>query len=61
MAYVVHTNGRLADGRPYQFIAHWAIAMGDPVQRPEWVVVPDGQPLLAVEVWSDQDELDGEN
>lgn len=61
MAYVVRTNGLLSNGRPYQFVAHWDVAVGDEIQQPEWVAVPDGQRLVVVEVLPDGNEQDGEN
>lgn len=61
MAYIVHTNGRLSNGSPYQFVAHWDIAVGDDVQQPEWVAAPDGQKLVVTEVLPDGNDPAGEN
>lgn len=53
MASIAYTNGTLRNGSRYQFVAHWSVEVGEELQRPEWVNVPDGQRLLVVEVLPD--------
>ena len=61
MASIAYTNGTLRNGSRYQFVTCWNVKVGEEVQGPEWVTVPDGQKLVVTEVLPDGNEPDGEN
>lgn len=53
MASIAYTNGTLRNGSRFQFVACWDVKVGEEVQQPEWVAVPDGQKLVVTEVLPD--------
>jgi hypothetical protein len=56
MEKVAYTNGKLANGAVYQFVAHWNVLPGDVISCPEWVTVPCGGFVVVTEVVTNNDE-----
>lgn len=57
MAVIAYTNGvQVNNGRQDQFVAKWNMRVGDEVCCPKWVIVPDGGPLVIIELVDDGNE-----